>query len=112
MARTRDLTEYRGYWLPNSFAKAGPIEEYWACRERCVAIDLSPLRKFEVLGPDAETLLQRTLTRNVRKLAVGQVVYAAMCFEHGGMHRRRHPVSSWRGPIPLDRRRRLWRGSG
>ena len=84
-ALTRDLAEYRGYWLPNSFAKDGPIEEYWACRERCVAIDLSPLRKFEVLGPDAETLLQRTLTRNVRKLATGQVVYSAMCFEHGGM---------------------------
>ena len=85
VALTRDLVEYRGYWLPNSFAKAGPIEEYWACRERCVAIDLSPLRKFEVLGPDAETLLQRTLTRNVRKLAVGQVAYSAMCFPHGGM---------------------------
>jgi aminomethyltransferase len=54
-------------------------------RERCVAIDLSPLRKFEVLGPDAETLLQRTLTRNVRKLAKGQVVYSAMCHAHGGM---------------------------
>jgi aminomethyltransferase len=38
-----------------------------------------------VLGPDAETLLQRTLTRDIRRLAVGQVVYAAMCYEHGGM---------------------------
>jgi aminomethyltransferase len=84
-ALTRDLVEYRGYWLPNSFAKAGPIEEYWACRERCAVLDLSALRKFEVLGPDAETLLQRTLTRNVRRLAVGQVVYAAMCYPHGGM---------------------------
>ena len=84
-ALTRDLVEYRGYWLPNSFARGGPVEEYWACRERCVAIDLSPLRKFEVLGPDAETLLQRTLTRNVRKLAAGQVVYAAICHPHGGM---------------------------
>ena len=36
-------------------------------------------------GPDAESLLQYTLTRNVRKLAVGQVVYTAMCYEHGGM---------------------------
>jgi aminomethyltransferase len=84
-ALTRNLTEYRGYWLPVAFAKAGPIDEYWACRERCVAIDLSPLRKFEVLGPDAETLLQRTLTRDVRRLAEGQVVYSAMCHEHGGM---------------------------
>ena len=48
-------------------------------------MDLSPLRKFEVTGPDAEALLQYALTRNVRKLAVGQVVYTAMCYEHGGM---------------------------
>ena len=29
--------------------------------------------------------MQHTLTRNVRKLAVGQVVYSAMCYETGGM---------------------------
>ena len=48
-------------------------------------MDLSPLRKFEVLGPDAEELLQRTLTRNLRKLAVGKVSYTAMVSETGGM---------------------------
>jgi aminomethyltransferase len=48
-------------------------------------MDLSPLRKFEVLGPDAETLLQLACTRNIRRLAVGQVVYTAMCYETGGM---------------------------
>ena len=37
------------------------------------------------MGPDAEKLLQHTLTRNIRKLAVGQVVYSAMCYESGGM---------------------------
>jgi aminomethyltransferase len=84
-ALTRNFTEYRGYWLPTSFTNHGAIDEYWACRERAVVMDLSPLRKFEVLGPDAETLLQRTLTRDVRRLAEGQVVYAAMCYEHGGM---------------------------
>ena len=40
-----------------------------------------PLRKFEILGPDAENLMQYTLTRNVKKLSVGQVVYTAMCYE-------------------------------
>ena len=84
-ALTRSFVEYRGYWLPTSFAQHGAIDEYWACRERAVVMDLSPLRKFEILGPDAETLLQRTLTRDVRRLAEGQVVYAAMCYEHGGM---------------------------
>ncbi len=84
-ALTRNYNEYRGYWLPTGFSNDGPVAEYWACRERAVIMDLSPLRKFEVTGPDAESLLQYALTRNVRKLAVGQVVYTAMCYEHGGM---------------------------
>lgn len=84
-ALTRNYTEYRGNWLPTRFSNDGPVAEYWACRERAVIMDLSPLRKFEVTGPDAESLLQYTLTRNVRKLATGQVVYTAMCYEHGGM---------------------------
>ena len=84
-AHTRNFTEYRGFWLPTSFNNDGPIEEYWACRESAVVMDLSPLRKFEVTGPDAEALMQYTLTRNIRKQAVGQVVYTAMCYEHGGM---------------------------
>jgi aminomethyltransferase len=84
-ALTRNFNEYRGYWLPTSFNNHGAIDEYWACRERAVVMDLSPLRKFEVLGPDSEELMQRTFTRNVRKLAVGQVAYGALCYEHGGM---------------------------
>jgi len=83
--QTRNFIEYKGYWLANAFAKAGPIEEYWACREKAVVMDLSPLRKFEVTGPDAEALLQYLLTRDIKKLGVGQVVYSAMCYEHGGM---------------------------
>lgn len=43
------------------------------------------MRKFEVTGPDAEALLQYCLTRDIRKLAVGHVVYTAMCYPNGGM---------------------------
>src|SRR5215472_8406431 len=82
---TKRITEYRGYWLPTSFDAHGAIEEYWACREAAAVMDLSPLRKFEVVGPDAEQLLQAAVTRNIRKLAVGQVVYTAMCNDTGGM---------------------------
>ncbi|MCV9961143.1 aminomethyltransferase family protein [Pararhizobium sp. BT-229] len=84
-ALTRNQAEYRGYWLPNRFNNEGPIEEYWACRENAVVMDLSPLRKFEVTGPDAEALLQYCVTRDIRKLSPGQVVYTAMCYENGGM---------------------------
>jgi aminomethyltransferase len=84
-ALTSNFTEYHGYWLPNSYDGHGPQQEYWACRERVAVMDLSALRKFEVLGPDAEALLQATLTRDIRRLSRGQVVYSAMCTESGGI---------------------------
>ena len=84
-ALTRNFTEYRGYWLPTKFNNHGAVDEYFACREGAVVTDLSPLRKFEVLGPDAETLMQLTCTRNMRRLAEGQAAYTALCYESGGM---------------------------
>jgi aminomethyltransferase len=84
-ALTRNYVEYRGYWLPARFNNEGPVEEYWACRKDVTVTDLSPLRKFEVTGPDAEALLQYCCTRDIRKLSAGQVVYTAMCYENGGM---------------------------
>src|ERR671931_1286334 len=84
-ALTESFVEYRGYWLPHCYNNEGAIAEYWACREKAVVMDLSPLRKWEVLGPDAERLIQATITRDARRLAVGQVVYTAVCNETGGM---------------------------
>jgi aminomethyltransferase len=84
-ALTSRFTEYNGYWLPTSYDNLGAVTEYWACREHAAIMDLSPLRKFEVLGPDAEALLQATLTRDIRRLSDGQVVYTAMCNDTGGM---------------------------
>ena len=82
---TENIVEYKGYWLASNYNNYGALKEYEACRERAIIMDLSALRKFEISGPDAEELLQRTCTRNIRKLSVGQVVYTAMCYEHGGM---------------------------
>ncbi|MCU1735199.1 aminomethyltransferase family protein, partial [Pseudomonas sp. 20P_3.2_Bac4] len=84
-ALTRQFSEYRGFWTPTQFDGYGTLAEYHGCRERVAVMDLSALRKFDVLGPDAEALLDHCLTRDVRKLAVGQVVYSAMCYDHGGM---------------------------
>jgi aminomethyltransferase len=84
-ALTERFTEYRGYWLPEAFDNHGPQDEYWACRERVAVMDLSALRKVEILGPDAEALLQAALTRDIRRLSHGQVVYSAMCADTGGM---------------------------
>ena len=82
---TRNFVDARGYWLPNDYTKHGVINEYTACREKAVVIDLSALRKFEILGHDAEELMNYTLTRNVKKLSIGQVVYSSMCYDNGFM---------------------------
>jgi aminomethyltransferase len=84
-ALTSRFTDYNGYWLPTAYDNLGAVDEYWACRERAAIMDLSPLRKWEVLGPDAEALLQATMTRDIRRLADGQVVYTALCNDTGGM---------------------------
>jgi aminomethyltransferase len=82
---TKSFVEYRGYWLPHCFDNEGAVAEYWACREKAAIMDLSPLRKWEILGPDAETLVQTAITRDARRLSVGQVTYTAVCNETGGM---------------------------
>jgi len=82
---TGNLTEYNGFWVPNSFANRGIQDEYWALRERAVLMDLSALRKFEVQGADALALLQMAFSRDVGKLVVGQSAYGCLLNPHGGM---------------------------
>lgn len=84
-ALTRNFIESNGFWLPGCFTETSPVSEYLACREDVVVADLSMLRKLEITGPDSESLLAMAMTRNIRKLSIGQVVYTALCYEHGGM---------------------------
>ena len=82
---TRNMMDSAGYWIPSKFNNYGPTEEYNACRNNVVMMDLSSLRKFEIIGPDAEELMNIALTRNIKKLSVGEVVYSAICYENGMM---------------------------
>lgn len=82
---TSKISEYHGYWIANEYDGWGAKAEYLACRERVAMIDLSALRKFEITGPDAEAFMQYALTRNIRKLAVGEIAYSASCLDTGGM---------------------------
>ena len=49
----------------------GLDREYWAIRNAAALIDVSPLFKYLIEGPDAERLLDRIITRDIAKLAVG-----------------------------------------
>ena len=84
-ALTRQFTDYRGYWLPTSFRRLRRQQRVLGV-PRARGRD-GPVRVAQVrdLGPDAEALLQQTLTRDIRRLSIGQVVYSAMCTDTGGM---------------------------
>ncbi|UNK51056.1 aminomethyltransferase family protein [Lysobacter sp. S4-A87] len=57
--------------------------EYWAIRDGVAAIDVSPLMKYIITGPDAARLLHKLTPRDVQKMAVGQVGYTGWCDEEG-----------------------------
>ncbi|WP_319381293.1 DUF1989 domain-containing protein [Thiomicrorhabdus sp.] len=106
---TRHFAEYRGYWVATEYDGWGANSEYLACRERVAMIDLTPLRKFEVVGPDAEVFMQYAVTRNVRRMSVGEIVYSAICNETGGMIDDGTLFKNERSGFSLDLRRSLYR---
>jgi aminomethyltransferase len=74
--------EWSGYLASSTYADAHDIE-YNAIREAAALIDVSPLHKYRVTGPHALRLVDRVVTRDVTKLAVGGVIYTPWCDEHG-----------------------------
>ncbi|WP_376870377.1 DUF1989 domain-containing protein [Albirhodobacter sp. R86504] len=76
---TKNFAPARASWAPVNFPATGTIGEYWACRNDVTVQDMSGLRKYDIVGPDAETLLQRATTRNVAKLPVWRGSYTLMC---------------------------------
>jgi aminomethyltransferase len=61
----------------------GLEREYWAIRNHAALIDVSPLMKYLIEGPDAARLLDKLTPRNIHKLAVGQVYYTGWCDDDG-----------------------------
>jgi aminomethyltransferase len=74
--------EWSGYFASSVYADAHDIE-YNAIREAAALIDVSPLYKYMVSGRDALRLVDRVITRDATKLAVGSVIYTPWCDEHG-----------------------------
>jgi len=74
--------EWSGYFAAAVYADFHDIE-YNAIREQAALIDVTPLYKYEITGPDAARLVDRVVTRDVSKLAVDRVVYTPWCNEDG-----------------------------
>src|SRR5262245_42640746 len=70
--------DWAGYFAASSY-EVHHEREYNAIRNAAALIDVSPLYKYRLSGKDAARLADRILTRDVSKLAVGQVAYTHWC---------------------------------
>jgi aminomethyltransferase len=84
-AMTKKFIDYAGYWVATEYDGWGTNAEYLACRERVALLDLSVIRKFEIVGPDVVAFLQYVLTQNISRMAIGEIAHSAICLETGGM---------------------------
>ncbi|MBX3031161.1 MAG: aminomethyltransferase family protein [Chloroflexi bacterium] len=78
----RQWREWSGRFASSAYAPHHDIEVN-AIRNAAAVIDVSPLFKYRVAGPDAQRLVDRVITRDATKLARGQVFYTPWCDEHG-----------------------------
>jgi len=80
--RKMQWREWAGYLAASAYADHLDIE-YNAIREAAALIDVTPLYKYLVSGPDAVRLIDRIITRDASKLQVGQIYYTCWCDEDG-----------------------------
>ncbi len=82
LCESLNYREWSGYYTVSAY-ETHHDHEYNAIRNAAALIDISPLYKYRVTGKDATRLVDRVITRDVRKVAVGQVIYTPWCDEHG-----------------------------
>jgi aminomethyltransferase len=82
LCESLNYREWSGYYTVSAY-ETHHEHEYNAIRNAAALIDISPLFKYRVTGRDATRLVDRIITRDMRKVSVGQVVYTPWCDEQG-----------------------------
>jgi len=82
LCNSLNYREWSGYYTVSVY-EVHHEHEYNAIRNACALIDITPLYKYLVSGKDATKLVNRVITRDINKVAVGQVIYCCWCDEDG-----------------------------
>jgi aminomethyltransferase len=82
LCQSLNYREWSGYYTVSVY-EVHHEHEYNAIRNACALIDITPLYKYLVTGKDATKLVNRVITRDINKVAVGQVIYCCWCDEQG-----------------------------
>jgi aminomethyltransferase len=82
LCESLNYREWSGYYAVSAY-EAHHEHEYNAIRNAAALIDVTPLFKYVITGKDAVRLVDRVITRDATKLAIGQVYYTPWCDERG-----------------------------
>jgi len=74
--------EWAGYYAVSSYETLHD-SEYFAFRYSAGLLDITPLYKYSVSGPDAAAFLSRIMVKNINKLGIGRVSYCCWCTDEG-----------------------------
>jgi aminomethyltransferase len=77
------MVPFGGWEMPLSYP-GGTLSEHRACREHCVAFDVSHLGTVEVTGDDAFERLQAALTNDLGKIGPGRAQYTHLLDDADG----------------------------
>lgn len=72
---------WNGYLFADYYYEAE--YEYFCIRNQCGTYDICPMQKYEIRGKDAEAMLNRMITRDMRKLGMNRVMYTVWCTDEG-----------------------------
>ena len=77
------VVDFAGWEMPVQYE--GIREEHSAVRRHAGMFDVSHMGQVEVEGPGALAFLQRVLSNDVAKVAIGGAQYSCLCNEEGGV---------------------------
>jgi aminomethyltransferase len=82
LCESLNYREWSGYYAVSVY-ETHHEHEYNAIRNAAALIDVTPLYKYRISGRDATKFVNRVIARDIRKVAVGQVIYCCWCDEQG-----------------------------
>ena len=84
LCASQNWRTWSGYFVASSYDVMHDYE-YHAIRNSAGLIDISPLYKYDVRGKDALKLVNRVMSRDAAKCAVGQALYGCLCENDGAV---------------------------
>jgi aminomethyltransferase len=82
LSKSKEWREWSGYWAAATYEHTHE-REYFAIRNSAALIDVSPLFKYDIMGPQAAAVVDRIVPRDVTHCKIGQVLYSPWCDDDG-----------------------------